>query len=319
MKVRSAMIASWVSVIANPVLAVTKVVAGVLGNSYALVADGIESTADVFSSVVVWKAMRVSVKPADEEHPYGHGKAESIAAVFVAVGLLGAAALIAVQSVREIITPHHAPEPFTLAVLLGVVVVKEVLYRYVRRAGDRAGSRSLVGDAWHHRSDAITSAAAFVGILIALVGGEGYETADDWAALFACGLIVYNGINLLRPALDEVMDAAVGEEVVEQVCALSVEVPGVVAIEKVRIRKSGMGLLMDIHVVVNGELTVREGHAIAHAVKQVLTESELPVEDVVVHVEPDDEGRLRAARYRRDEGDVKALKRGGSGDAGDDE
>lgn len=279
--------ASAVSVVANPLLAVVKIAAGILGHSHALVADGIESCVDVFSSLVVWKALRVSRKPPDEDHPYGHGKAESLAGILVVAALLGAAVLIGFQSVREIITPHHGPEPFTLAVLVLVVVVKEGLFRYVRRAGDELGSTALKGDAWHHRSDALTSLAAFVGISIALVGGEGYETADDWAALAACVVIAWNGLSLLRPAVAEVMDASVSRDVEERVRSIASSVEDVMMIEKCRVRKSGLGYLMDIHVVVDGSLSVRDGHEIGHRVKDRLVASDLPIEDVVVHVEPD--------------------------------
>jgi len=280
--------ASLVSVVANPLLALGKIVAGVLGNSYALIADGIESSADVFSSLIVWKALRVSTRPADHDHPYGHGKAESIAGLVVAGVLLAAALLIAVQSVREIVTPHHAPAPFTLIVLVVVVATKELLFRYVVRAGRAIGSTALKNDAWHHRSDAITSAAAFIGIAIALIGGDGYEAADDWAALVACAVIAYNGVQLAKPALAEIMDAAVEREIEARVRAIAGAVDGVRQIEKCRIRKSGLGLLMDIHVVVDGELSVREGHAIAHRVKDALmAAADLPVHDVVVHTEPD--------------------------------
>ena len=280
--------ASFVSVVANPLLALGKIVAGVLGNSYALIADGIESSADVFSSLVVWKALRVSARPADTDHPYGHGKAESIAGLVVAAALIAAAILIAVQSLREIITPHHAPAPFTLIVLVAVVVTKELLYRYVDRAGRAIGSTALKSDAWHHRSDAITSGAAFVGISIALLGGPGYEAADDWAALVACAIVAYNGVALLRPALAEIMDAAVPHDIEQRVRTVAAGVDGVRFIEKCRVRKSGLGLLMDIHVVVDGTLTVREGHAIAHRVKDALMAGDgLVVSDVVVHTEPD--------------------------------
>lgn len=280
--------ASFVSVVANPLLALGKIVAGVLGNSYALVADGIESSADVFSSLVVWKALRVSTRPADRDHPYGHGKAESIAGLIVAAALIGAAVLIAVQSVKEIVTPHHAPAAFTLVVLVVVVLTKELLFRYVVRAGKALNSTALKSDAWHHRSDAITSVAAFIGISIALLGGQGYEAADDWAALLACAIIAYNGVQLARPALAEIMDAAVERETETRVREVAGAVDGVRLIEKCRIRKSGLGLLMDIHVVVEGSLTVREGHTIAHRVKDALmTTTDLPVHDVVVHVEPD--------------------------------
>jgi cation diffusion facilitator family transporter len=285
--VKSGFRASVVSVVVNPLLAVVKIVAGVLGHSHALVADGIESCADVFSSLVVWKALRVSRKPPDEDHPYGHGKAESLAGILVVAALLGAAVIIGVQSVPEIITPHRGPESFTLAVLILVVVVKEGLFRYISRAGNALGSTALKGDAWHHRSDAVTSLAAFVGITIALVGGEGYETADDWAALVACVVIAWNGLSLLRPAVAEVMDASVSRDVEDRVRSIASSVEGVMMIEKCRERKSGLGLLMDIHVVVDGSLPVRDGHEIGHRVKDKLVASDLPIEDVVVHIEPD--------------------------------
>ncbi|MEZ5276592.1 MAG: cation diffusion facilitator family transporter [Opitutaceae bacterium] len=277
---------SVLSIGVNLVLAVTKIVSGVIGTSYALVADGIESSADIVSSFIVWRGLRISVLPADDKHPYGHGKAESLAGFFVALALLGAVILIAVQSIREIITPHHAPAPFTLLVLLAVVGIKEVMFRLVSRAGQSVDSLALRGDAWHHRSDALTSLAAFVGISIALIGGPGYESADDWAALAACLVIAWNGFNLLRPALDEMMDAAVPESTEREIRRIALEVDDVRSIDKCRGRKSGLGLLMDIHVMVDGGLSVRRGHEIAHQVTDRLRESHLPIHDVVVHVEP---------------------------------
>ncbi len=226
------------------------------------------------------------MKPADAGHPFGHGKAESIAAVIVSLMLLGAGGLIAVQSIREIRTPHHAPAWFTLVALLAVIVIKETLYRSVFKVGHGLGSSSLKGDAWHHRSDALTSAAAFVGISIALVGGHGYESADDWAALAACSVIFWNGLRLLRAALDEVMDAAPSPEIVDLVKRVAGGVEGVAAIEKCRIRKSGLHLSMDIHVAVDSALSVDRGHAIAHQVKERLMESEHRINDVSVHIEP---------------------------------
>ncbi|HMB71759.1 MAG TPA: cation diffusion facilitator family transporter, partial [bacterium] len=247
---------SGASIAVNVALAVAKIVTGVVGNSYALVADGIESSMDVVSSVVVWSGLRIAQRPPDRSHPYGHGKAESMAAVVVSAILLGAAAMIAFQSIAEIRTPHHAPEWYTLPVLLGVVAIKETMFRVMNRAGRGLHSTALQADAWHHRSDALTSVAAFVGITIALIGGEGYEPADDWAALAACGVIAFNGIRLLRPALDEVMDAAIPEETQREIRAVAGAEPGVVDVEKLRVRKSGLGLLMDIHIEVDPEISV---------------------------------------------------------------
>jgi len=272
----------------NAALAIVKISAGVIGNSYALVADGIESTTDILSSIIVWSGLRVSSRPPDPDHPYGHGKAESLAGVLAALFLFGSAALIITQSIREILMPHHAPAPFTLLVLLGTIIIKESLYRKVIRTGESLDSTALKNDAWHHRSDALTSAAAFVGIAFALIGGPGYEAMDDWAAMAACAIIVMNAFRLLRPALNEVMDAAAPAHVEQQVRQIAESVNGVRHVEKCRIRKSGVGLLMDLHVTVHGDMTVRDGHVIGHIVKDRLMDSHLPVHDVVVHLEPHD-------------------------------
>ncbi|MCH7947750.1 MAG: cation transporter [candidate division Zixibacteria bacterium] len=276
----------------NLALAFVKITTGVIGSSYALVADGIESTTDVFTSLIVWSGLRISAIPPDSNHPYGHGKAESLAGLIVSVFLIGAAILISIQSVREILTPHQTPKWYTLLVLALVVIIKEALYRYMMRIGDALESSALKGDAWHHRSDAMTSLAAFLGIGIALVGGPGYEVADDWAALLACGIIVYNGVRLMRPALDEVLDAAAPEDVEARVRSVANGVKGVVAVEKCRIRKSGVSYLVDIHVVVDGNMSVRDGHQIAHVVKDHLLQSPLSISDTIIHIEPADQFEL---------------------------
>jgi cation diffusion facilitator family transporter len=271
----------------NLILALVKITTGMIGNSYALIADGIESTTDIFSSLVVIGGLRISVRPPDDDHPYGHGKAESLAGMAVALFLLGAALLIVMQSIREIRTPHHAPEWYTLVVLVGIILVKEWLFRRMLKTGEGLESSALKNDAWHHRSDAITSLATFVGISIALIGGEGFETADDWAALLACNIIVFNGVRLLRNALNEVMDVAAPDEIEKMVRHVAYEVEGVVAIEKCRIRKSGLGYQTDIHVIVDGDISVREGHLIGHDVKDRLMEASIPISDVIIHIEPD--------------------------------
>jgi len=284
LSIQSGLTMAGYAIAINLVLALIKISTGVIGNSYALIADGIESTADIFSSLIVFGGLQLSSRPPDEDHPYGHGKAESLAGMIVALFLIGAAILIAVQSIREIRTPHHAPAWYTLVVLGLIIIIKEWLYRRMHRIGEDIDSTALRSDAWHHRSDAITSLAVFIGIVVAFIGGEGYEASDDWAALLACSIIFINGLRLLRPALNEVMDAAVQFEA--KLIALASSVEGVIAIEKCRIRKSGLGYLMDIHVEVNGGITLREGHEIGHAVKDCLLESEFPITDVIIHVEP---------------------------------
>ncbi len=284
--IKPGLIAAGIGMAVNMVLAIVKIVTGVLGNSYALIADGIESTTDIVSSLVVWTGLKISSLPPDDDHPFGHGKAESIAGIFVALALLAAAVFIAIQSVGEIITPHHAPAWFTLLVLALVIASKEALYRFVFKVGTELTSTAVKGDAWHHRSDAITSAAAFIGISIALLGGKGYECADDWAALLACAVILLNGYRIFRAALGEIMDAAVPCSVQMEIRDLSASVPEVVRIEKCRTRKSGLGLHVEIHIEVDGDLPVRHGHDIAHRVSSRLKASSLSVQDVVVHVEP---------------------------------
>lgn len=275
-----------VGIAVNFALAVIKIVAGVLGNCYVLIADGIESTLDIFGSFAIWFGLKVAAEPPDTEHPYGHGKAEPLASVAVALAVIAAAIGLAVQSVKEIVTPHHAPAPYTLLVLVVVVIIKETLFRKVSRAGQEIGSSAVKTDAWHHRSDAITSAGAFIGISIALIGGKGWEPADDWAALFTCGLIGFNGYRLLIPSLHEIMDTAPPPELEASVRVIAAGVPGVEDVEKCRIRKMGLEYYVDIHIGVKANLTVRAGHDIGHSVKDAIRTVKPEVADVLVHIEP---------------------------------
>ncbi len=270
----------------NIMLASVKIVAGFFGNAYVLIADGIESTMDVGGSIVIWGGLKVAARPPDPTHPYGHGKAEPIAAVIVAIGVLAAALGLAIQCVREIFLPHHGPAPYTLVVLIVAVIVKETLYRYVIRFGRNVESTAVQTDAWHHRTDAITSVAAFIGISVALVGGEPWQSADDWAALFACALIGANGYRLLRPALYEIMDTAPGGKIVRSIRRAARSVPGVMEVEKCRVRKMGLEFYVDLHVGVKDSISVREGHEIAHQVKAAIQQNDSRVADVLVHIEP---------------------------------
>ena len=191
--------ATFTGLAVNVVLTCSKFAAGILGHSHALVADAVESLADIFSSVIVWSGLVVAAEPEDEEHPYGHGKAEPIAAAIVSAMLLLAAAWIAITALREIREPHQSPAPFTLLVLGVVVAIKESLFRFVRNESRALDSSAVKADALHHRSDAITSLAAAVGISISLIGGKGYEAADDFAAVAAALVIAWNGWRMLRP------------------------------------------------------------------------------------------------------------------------
>lgn len=285
-------------IITSIILAATKAIAGVLGNSYALIADAIESASDVFTSLIVLTGLKIAKRPADKTHPYGHGKAEPFAGIMVAAALFIAAIIIIIQSIYEIITPHHAPAPFTLIVLVVVVVVKELLFRLIIKVGDAVESVAVKNDAWHHRSDAITSGFAFVGIAIALIGGNGYEEADDYAALCASLIIIYNAYRLFKPALFEIMDTAPSQEIIDKIIGVSLLVEGVFAIEKCFARKMGFQYYIDMHIIVDGNISVYNGHEIAHNVKSKLLETFVNVSDVMIHVEPATEERLNRAEIK---------------------
>lgn len=266
-------------------LGFVKLVAGLIGNSFALVADSIESFTDIVSAVVIWGGLHISAKPATDQHPYGYGKAESLAAVVVAAIVLAAGVGIALEASINIRTPHAPPAAFTLIVLALVVIVKEGLFRVLRGAGQRSESSAILNEAWHHRADAITSAAAFIGVLIAVIGGDTWAAADDWAALFAAVVIVYNAVRLFRLPVRELLDAQ-EVEFVERVRVIAESTTGVIKAEKALARKSGTGYWMDMHIWVDGDLTVRAAHEIAHDVKNAIRRECPQVLDVLIHIEP---------------------------------
>lgn len=276
-------------IVINFALALTKCSAGLLGHSFALVADGLESSADVLSGLAVYFGLRLAAKPPDKDHPYGHGKAEPIAALIVGLSLVAAAAAIMIESIHHILIPHQLPRPYTLMVLAGVLIVKELLFRYVGSVGDSIGSLAVKSDAWHHRSDAITSAFAFVGISIALLGGQGWESADDWAALCASLVILYNAWKQMRPALMELTDQIPDPTLEAQIRAVAGRVEGVLGLDKCHVRKMGFSYYVDLHVIVSGEMSVREGHHIAHRVEDEILTAVPHVSEVLVHIEPEEE------------------------------
>ena len=278
--------ATFMGLAVNAVLTGAKFAAGIVGHSHALVADAVESMADIVSSIIVWRALVVAAEPADEDHPYGHGKAEPLAAASVSTMLLLAAGWIVLAALRGVAQPHPAPAPFTLLVLGAVIVIKEGLFRFVRREAASVQSSAVRTDAWHHRSDAITSFAAGIGISVALIGGKGYEAADDVAAIVAAGVIAWNGWRLLRPALDELMDTAPSPEVAGQIRRIAEGTSGVTRVEKCLVRKVGYYYFVDMHVEVDPHMTVQRSHEIAHGVKDKIRGQIPSVRDVLIHIEP---------------------------------
>jgi cation diffusion facilitator family transporter len=285
---QTAIKATYFSLIGNTALAIIKGLAGFFGNSYALIADAIESTTDIFSSFLVLFGIKYSNRPADENHPYGHGRAEPLITFLVVGFLITSAVIIAHESIINIQTPHHLPKSWTLYVLGAIIIWKEISFRIVIKRSIESNSSSLKADAWHHRSDAITSVAAFVGISIALFLGKGYESADDWAALFASLFILYNSYLIFRPALGEIMDEHLYDDVVLSIRNVADTVDGIISTEKCFIRKSGMKYHVDLHAVVEATLSVKAGHDLAHTLKDTLR-AELPeLGHVLIHIEPNE-------------------------------
>ena len=285
-KAARGMQAARTGLVINLVLVVVKLIAGITGHAYALIADAIESSMDLFSSIIVWAGLRITTRPADEEYPYGYGKAEALATAMVALMLLGAALGISVAAIGEIRTPHHAPAAWTLGVLAVVVVVKEILSRKILDVAIQTGSTAVQADAWHHRSDALTSLAAFVGIGIALWGGPGWESADDWAALVAAVIIACNGIFLLRTAIRDLMDRMPAELGADQVGQVALAVQGVQAIEKLRVRRLGTEYYLDLHVQTDPLMPLREAHNLSGQVKGAIRAAFPNVSGVLIHMEP---------------------------------
>lgn len=276
----------YFSIAGSALLAIIKWLAGFFGNSYALIADAIESTTDVFSSCLVWFGIKYSSKPPDKNHPYGHGRAEPLITFIVVGFLITSATIIAYESIKNIQTPHELPKAWTLIFLAGIITWKEISFRMVLKKSKETKSSSLKADAWHHRSDAITSVAAFIGISIAIIGGKGYELADDWAALFAAGFIFYNSYLIFRPALGEIMDEHLYDDLEADIRKISKKVEGIVDTEKCLIRKTGMQYHVDLHAIVDANISVKEGHALAHKLQARLQEEIPELGHVLIHVEP---------------------------------
>jgi len=270
----------------NALLVLVKLIAGIVGHANALVADAVESSADIFSSLIVWMGLSIAARPADEDHPYGHGKAEPLAAAVVSLMLLGAAVGISILAIREIRIPHHLPAPFTLFVAAGVIIIKEILYRRVSRVGKDVGSTAVTADAWHHRADAVSSLAAFIGISIALIGGRGWEAADDWAALVAAILVAVNGVRTLRPAISGLMDEAPDTTVKVRAMEAACSVDGVRRVENLKLRRSGLGFYVDLHVQADPFISLEDAHEIAAKVKYAILDAIPNAVNVLVHMEP---------------------------------
>jgi cation diffusion facilitator family transporter len=285
-KIKTAINASYFSIIGNIALAIIKGLAGFFGHSYALIADAIESTTDIFASILVLMGLKYANKPADKNHPYGHGKAEPLITFLVVGFLITSAIIIMHEGIVNLGKQRELPKAWALIVLGIIIIWKEISYRFVVKKSKETGSSSLKADAWHHRSDAITSVTAFIGISMTLLLGEEFVNADIYAAFFAAIFILYNSYLIFRPALGEIMDENLHEDLIAEIRKVSLTVDGILDTEKCLIRKSGMKYHVDLHAIVEGKQSVKEGHYLAHKLKDKLQSEIESIEEVLIHIEP---------------------------------
>jgi len=284
---RSAVRTAGAGLAINLLLGVVKLVGGIVGNSFALISDAVNSIGDSLGSGVVLFALRVAQKPPDSDHPYGHTRAESVAGLSVAWLIAFSAITVGWEAVTHMFDRHTAPAAWTLWIAAANVAIKEVLYRVNKSIGERIGSQSLVANAWDHRSDALCSLAVVFGIAAVRWGGPRFVWADEVAALVVVAAILWSAFHLLRSNAAELMDQQADEETVDAIRQATLKVPGVSAVEKLRVRRSGMECFADIHVEVDPNMTVERGHKIGHDVKERLINEITALRDVLVHLEPE--------------------------------
>lgn len=278
--------ASLFSIIGNTILALLKGTAGVIGHSYALIADAIESTTDIISSIIVMFGVQYALKKPNKLHPYGYGKIEPILTIMVGALLFTSGCIIAYHSIDNIYIPHKVPSAWTLYVVGPIIIWKEISFQWVMQKAKKTNSSSLKADAWHHRADAITSLSAFIGISISLFFGDKYANADDYAALFAAIFIFYNSYKLVRPAFDEILDKQIYNNITDEVTQIASTLPEIDSIEKCYVRKAGMFYFIDLHARIQKDITVEEGHIRAHHLKKVIEQKIPSVLEVMIHIEP---------------------------------
>ena len=274
------------SLLSNIILTIITWIAGVLGNSNAIIANAIESTNDIIASSVVFIGLKYSQKPASEDYPYGRGRIEPIITFIVVLIMILSAVFIVHEAINNINTSHALPKKWTLFFVAAFLLWKEFCYRLVFKKSAQLNSSALLAEAWHHRSDALTSVATFVGISLALLLGEEYAFLDDVAAIVASGFIVFNAFKIFRPAWGEIMDKNSHEEFKLMIYEDAKLIPDIIQIEKCHVRKVGIYYYIDMHLEVDGKMPVRRGHEISHEFKDLLMDKHHEIGDVLIHIEP---------------------------------
>lgn len=270
----------------NLSLGIVKLVGGILGSSFALISDAVNSLGDSLTSLVVLGGLWYAQRPPDEEHPYGHTRAEAVAASNVALLIIISALFVGWEAITRSEIHQQLPPVWTLWIAGGNVVIKLVLYDYKLRVGRRTKSSVIIANAWDHRSDAMCSLAVLIGLGVIRWGGPAYAGVDVVAALVVVVVIVWSGVELFRNSVSELLDPQADAELVQRVRERAMAVSKVRGIDKLWVRKTGVEYLVDIHIEVDGRLTVEEGHRIGHVVKEKLIQEFACLRDVLVHLEP---------------------------------
>jgi len=278
--------AAILGMIGSGLLAVLKITAGLMGHSTAVFSDGVESAMDVVTSMVVLGGMTLALRPPDSNHPYGHGRAESIAGKTVSTILIVTGLLLAFNSLFGLTSTSHPPRLYAIATLVISIVVKVWLARYKMSLGTKIESASLQADAWNDRVDVVSALAALAGSGLAAYAPERFLYADRLGGGLVALVILYTGLRVFRDTSLELMDTSPSDELMARVRGVVAQVRGVVRLETCRGRKSGLGYFFDLHIEVDPEMKVRDAHEIAHQIKDRVRSAIPSVLDVLVHVEP---------------------------------
>ncbi|NOX53827.1 MAG: cation transporter [Planctomycetes bacterium] len=284
---RDAIRAILLGLFVNLALGLAKLTGGLVAGSFALLSDAVNSLGDTLTSIVVWFALWFAQRPPDAEHPYGHTRAEAIAASNVALVIILSALGVGWKTLTQITSPVHLiPPDWTLWLAGSNVLIKEGLYQYKLRVGRRTGSMAVIANAWDHRADALCALVVLIGLAVARWGGPGLAWADKVAALVVVSAIVWSGAALFRSSTSELMDVQAEQPILDEIREVAASIPEIEHVETLWVRKSGLEYFVDIHIEVDAHMTVAEGHRIGHVLKDRLLKQIPILRDVLVHLEP---------------------------------
>jgi len=288
---RPIIVATWIGIIINTFLAIIKAIGGFVSGSRALIADALHSTTDIIGSVVILLAVKIANKPPDEEHPYGHGKAENIASIIVALLLIVVGVEVSISSVKVFFGDiPKAPGNIAIYILIAAIVIKELLFYYKYWLGKKYKSPALISEAWHHRSDSLSSLAALIGVGLAVLGEylhiHWLIYGDAIAGIIVSIIVIKVGYELAKDSANVVLEKVLDKNEIKKYEETVYKVDGVIEINELLARTHGSYIVIDLKLSVDPNITVKQGHDIAHVTKATLIKTHKEVEDVLVHINP---------------------------------